>query len=253
MTHYSTSHLVKIRDAEFNLVKKYFQPGLRVLEIGGGNGFQASRMHELGCIVTSIDVTETPTTNEVFFPVQVYDGKVIPFSNAAFDIVFTCNVLEHITELGLALSEIKRVAKANGIIIHLVPSASWRLFTTLTHYVYLAKRLLTTKAGVPGGETASAAADKLRKRGLFAAFRGLIFAGPHGEYPGAVSELWYFSRVRWRQVFRKHDYVIDHASGNGIFYTGYGIAPALSLKYRRLLSIFGSACHVFVLRPGRRF
>lgn len=60
--------LVDLRGAEFNLVKHFFHPGLRALEIGGGNGFQASLIAALGANVESIDIVEQPVDAVVIFP-----------------------------------------------------------------------------------------------------------------------------------------------------------------------------------------
>lgn len=44
------TNLSVLRGAEFECVKQYFQPGVRVLEIGGGNGYQASLIAALGAM-----------------------------------------------------------------------------------------------------------------------------------------------------------------------------------------------------------
>lgn len=50
-----------------------------------------------------------------------YDGKVLPFSNESFDIVFSSEVLEHVPNLYKSLSEIERVVKENGLLLMTLP------------------------------------------------------------------------------------------------------------------------------------
>lgn len=54
----------------------------------------------------------------------VYDGIHLPFESGKFDIVFSSSVFEHVQELDLALSEIHRVLKPNGLLISVVPFMS---------------------------------------------------------------------------------------------------------------------------------
>lgn len=248
--------LIDIRTEEFNLIRRFFQPGMNVLEIGGGNGYQASLIARTGAVVESIDVAEPPAGVETYFPVRTYDGQILPYPDQSFDIVFSSNVLEHISELKSMLSEVRRVVKSNGLAIHILPTPAWRFWTSLSHYVYGVKIILeiVKKRQAKLGTTAPSSfgafvADKVRKRGFLYVVGRIIAAGPHGEYPSALSELWYFSRRRWLRLFQDSGYDLVEDWPSGIFYTGYGVFPSISIHRRRELArILGSATHVFLLR-----
>src|SRR5712692_6234620 len=135
------SHVERLRKAEIGLVKDWFKPGMRVLEIGGGNGYQASFIASWGCEVHSIDLPQAQAERVHYYPVQEYDGKHLPYSNANFDLVFSSNVLEHIGPLGDMLQEIRRVLKPCGLTVHILPSPAWRLWTSAAHYLFLVKYL----------------------------------------------------------------------------------------------------------------
>lgn len=219
-----------------------------MLEIGGGNGFQASLIAATGADVQSIDVAEYPRSVQVF-PVGIYDGSTIPFPDHVFDLVFSSNVLEHIPHLDAILAETKRVMKSDGVAIHILPTPSWRVWTSLAHYLYLLKRVFNL-AGVGGGDGltdhAPSGMSTMRRWGMI---KRALFAGPHGEYPSALSELWYFSRARWEGVFHKNAFDVLETVTSGIFYTGYGVFSWLSLEQRKLLSnLLGSSTRIFILK-----
>lgn len=241
------SDLINLRSAEFNCVKHYFHPGIHVLELGGGNGFQASLIDSLGANVKSIDVA-VPAGQQTFFAVEIYDGLTIPFSDATFDVVFSSNVLEHVQDINVMMAEIRRVLKVDGIAIHILPTPVWRFWTSLTHYAYLAMRVLGLRRPVGGGNVPSLG-EKIQRSGLWATAKRILVAGPHGEYPSAISEFWYFSKARWLEVFRKNGFQVMHRSPSGIFYTGYSVVTGLSVSVRqKLAKILGSSTCIYVLR-----
>lgn len=50
-----------------------------------------------------------------------YDGKIIPFDDERFDCVLCNQVLEHVEDLELALSEIHRVLRKDGVVLITLP------------------------------------------------------------------------------------------------------------------------------------
>jgi len=239
--------LEDLRAQEFSAIKTYFSSGIRVLEIGGGNGFQASLLVALGVDIKSIDVAQ-PASQQTFFPVEIYDGHTIPFSAATFDVVFSSNVLEHVQNINGMMDEIWRVLKSDGVAIHILPTPTWRFWTSLTHYLYLAMRVLRLRRPVGGGHVPSLK-EKMQRSGLYHTTKRILVAGPHGEYPSAFSELWYFSKARWLEVFRENGFQVTCSSPSRIFYTGYSTFPSLSIDMRQKLArVLGSSTYIYVLR-----
>lgn len=246
-----------IRRAEVGLLGSWLRPGQRVLEIGGGYGFQASLLAATGCEVTSIDVPGRPRRPQ-YFPVQDYDGRTIPAPDEAFDVVFSSNVLEHVPELASMLAEVRRTLKPGGVAIHLLPSVSWRLLHSLIHPVFLLRFLLTRRWGAHGTADEVPGADAsvggvVARHGLAKSIRWALLGPflPHGEYANSVAELWYYRRRRWRRLFGRAGWDVVHEGGNRLLYSGHGVCPGLSLAARgRLARLLGSSCHVFVLHPN---
>ncbi|MBA3442758.1 MAG: class I SAM-dependent methyltransferase, partial [Pyrinomonadaceae bacterium] len=173
-------HLEKLRKKEIETVRFFFSPCKRVLEIGGGSGYQAGLIAFWGCDVVSIDLPDRPVPQARFYPVLDYDGINIPFANESFDIIFSSNVLEHIQLLPPICAEMRRVLKAEGLAIHLVPSSAWRLWTNLSHYIYLLKRFLGIPHFIPGVANAPSATETVKMNDLSYLLKRMLIAGPHG-------------------------------------------------------------------------
>lgn len=244
-----SQHLSLLRKEEIDAVRPWFKPGMRVLEVGGGNGFQASVLASWGCHITSIDLPETSAA-ATYYPVEPYDGQRLPFPDHAFDVVFSSNVLEHVPHLPVILKEIARVIKSDGVAVHILPSSAWRFWTSLTHYVHLARRVGRRFFRHDAGSNGSSFQVASSKRDWGVLLKRIFLDGPHGAYPNEFYEMYAFSRSRWLDVFASHGFEITTCFGNGLFYTGYAISPRLSMSKRRDLSRFlGSATWIYVTRP----
>jgi ubiquinone/menaquinone biosynthesis C-methylase UbiE len=213
------THLNQLRRAEIEMVRHWFTPGMNVLEIGGGSGFQAGIISSWGCKVHSIDLPNSCVADSRYFPVEEYDGKNIPFPSGSFDIVFSSNVLEHISPISSFLVETQRVLKPDGLSVHILPSPAWRFWTSTAHYLYLLKYVLLGRRDDDDRNRASAR-KILREHSARWIIESVLFAGPHGEYPNALSELYFFSKYRWRRLFQKSGFELEAIQKSGLFYTG---------------------------------
>jgi SAM-dependent methyltransferase len=245
-------HLRAVRLFEINLVKSWFRPGIRVLEIGGGSGFQAGILASWGCDVTSIDLAATSATAKEY-PVEPYDGEHIPFPDHTFDVVFSSNVLEHVPHLTTILDEISRVLKKDGRAIHILPSTAWRFWTSWTHFIHLAKRAVGRHLSQSAGHVTGDLRNSDGSGGRELLLRRMLLDGPHGAYPNEFYELYAFSRPRWRHVFARQGFELTDCFKSRLFYTGYAVLPWLSMRWRSKLSrSLGSATWIYVMRPKAR-
>lgn len=105
----------------------WLSPGERVLDIGAGHGFVAQAMAERGCVVTALDVRNTSFV--LGLPIQIYDGRTIPFGPGTFDAALLITVLHHIADPDATLHEAARVARKIIILEDLVESPAERAFT----------------------------------------------------------------------------------------------------------------------------
>lgn len=251
---FNVEFLHVIREFEYKNIIARFRSGARVLEVGGGTGYQAKRLTEDGYVVDSIDIPDSNYAGQHEFPVQPYDGKNIPFPDSTFDVVFSSNVLEHVTDLPYLQAEMKRVLKPGGVCVHLMPTGAWRFWTNIAHYVELVQRLLGLAPRlVPKGFSKHALRDSLSVLRLMAGTAKHYAIVPrHGETGNALSEIVTFSSRHWKRHFAKQLFTINEATPVGLFYTGHMVlGPRLSLRARQKLAKWlGSACVIYVVRPA---
>ncbi|RMH36322.1 MAG: class I SAM-dependent methyltransferase [Nitrospirae bacterium] len=228
------------------------------LEVGAGTGYQAKLIQDRGFGVRAIDVGSSSYRHWRQFPVEDYDGVTVPARDGEFDVVFSSNVLEHIPHIDSFLrGEMKRVLRDEGIAIHIVPSASWRFWTSVTHYLDVPRRLwryIRKTVGHRSDLTTMDASNDQRTRSISERVVGILFPCRHGERGGSLSELYLFSRLGWRQLFESTGWFVVDRISSGIFYTGVGVlGRALPINIRQRLARFlGSSTHIYVLRKARK-
>lgn len=216
MARQTLAHLEAIRNYELEVIVNMLPKGGRLLEIGAGTGWQAKALEARGFEVSAIDVTVSNYKQDRVWPVIDYDGKIIPFSDHSFDIVFSSNTLEHIPHVKEFQSEIKRVLKPEGVALHVVPSATWRFWTNFTEIL-----------------------------------RYGVWPKAHGEHsPNVIAEVANFRKGWWSKLFRAAGWKIVRKTSNRIFYTGCSVMDArFSIGFRKGLSyLLGGSCNVFILR-----
>ena len=97
--------------------------GGRALDVGCGAGFIAEELAVGGFTVTGIDPSHVAVKAarahagqgglDIEYVVGV--GEELPFEDAAFDLVFCCDVLEHVADLDRVVSETARVLRPGGL------------------------------------------------------------------------------------------------------------------------------------------
>jgi len=244
-----------MRAAELDQAISKLPPSGRLLELGAGDGWQAQALQQRGFDVTAIDVEAARPGIVRHFPVSLYDGRVLPFADDSFDAIYSSNVLEHVVDFAQIQSELARVLRPSGTAIHCVPSAIWRLWTTLGHPIYAA-RLAWRLKGAGGKRTSPngsspGAENSIRNASFRAMLRMGLVSPRHGEHGNLLSEHWLFSRRGWNKRFEETGWHIDSVIPAHLFYTGnelFGLSMATRLR-RNLASMLGSSTLIYTLHP----
>ena len=250
----SQKYLHSIRSHELDAVLEYFpapmgQP-VRVLEIGAGTGHQAQRLTNLGYDVIAIDVPGSAYAHERVHPVTEYDGYTLPVPSRSVDVVFSSNVLEHVLHVDELLAETVRVLAPDGIAIHILPTPSWRWWTSLTHYGRVVSRAIAAISGRQRTKQLGTS-ERAWSPGAWDIIKSLAWPARHGERGTTLTEAYYFSRKWWFVAFRTAGFETRFTFPVGLFYTGSMLmAERLSLWRRTKMSRWlGSSCRVYVLAP----
>jgi len=228
-----------------------------VLEVGAGTGWQSQKLADAGYSVEAIDLIGSEYVKHRVWDVRNYDGENIPFPDSYFDIIFSSNVLEHIPMVEEFQKEIQRVLKPDGRVLHILPSGTWRFWTTLTYFPFavgfVLKRLFSgSKTNLlESSENLSSPVETSEnsRRGL-SKLLSLLLPQRHGEKGNTITEIYYFSKARWARLFKDTGWKIEKYLTNNLFYTGYLIfGPSISTEKRSKISRFaGNSCHLFLLK-----
>lgn len=92
------------------------------LEVGSGGGILCEEIAAMGFRTTGIDPSPAAVkvasahAQKAGLSIAYLEGsgERIPFPDRSFDVVFCCDVLEHVSDLGRVISEISRVLKPGG-------------------------------------------------------------------------------------------------------------------------------------------
>lgn len=109
------------------------RPGMRVLEVGCGDGGNLLPFARLGCKVTGIDISERRIADaRVFFEQQRVDAQLLAADifdvsglDGMFDIVLIHDVIEHIGQKQEFLNHVKRFLSPDGILF--VGFPAWQM------------------------------------------------------------------------------------------------------------------------------
>lgn len=109
-------------ERQYDSVLSNVKPGMKVLDVGCGDGVLSLMMAEKGAEVVGVDLS-VPNIKAA----KKYAGKIrasfltgdvenLPFDNDSFDLVVSSHVLEHLPDFDRGLREVMRVTKKRAII-----------------------------------------------------------------------------------------------------------------------------------------
>ena len=97
----------------------------RLLDVGCGNGFIAH--HLSGMLRTNVIGIDLDARTEAAIDYRQFDGNHFPVPDRSVDAVLLCYVLHHAQDLGVVMTELRRVLRSPGqaIIYEDIPSTWW--------------------------------------------------------------------------------------------------------------------------------
>jgi SAM-dependent methyltransferase len=105
-----------------------------VLDLGAGAGIlQQMNFRGIAAKICGVDLDPRVLENPMLDEGRIADGESVPYPDAAFDVVFANNVLEHLPDPYSVLTEVARILKPGGVFMFKTPNAY--------HYVPILSRL----------------------------------------------------------------------------------------------------------------
>ncbi len=107
--------------------------GKKALEIGCGGGIRCEEIARLGFDTIGIDPSEASLraaighghASGLNIRYGTAYGESLPFSDRTFDVVFCCDVLEHVRDLPKVISEVARVLNPGGAFLYDTFNRTW--------------------------------------------------------------------------------------------------------------------------------
>ncbi len=229
-----------LRQREIDIVfghcpEKSFDRGL---ELGAGDGFISGLLSRYvrELLVTDYypDIVNLPARPGISLQVLDAEGVGDAFEASSFDLVFSSNLLEHLPDLPRALAGINHVMAADGLAVHVLPSAFWKLsqlglfypnvvLSRLDHYgrgnlPRPLRRLLRNGAQATG----PARHNNPKVEGAHLDWVHRLLVPPvHGAVGGNWKESLRFRRQQWHDAFTQSGFCIV-AEIAGPAASGYG-------------------------------
>jgi len=210
----------------------------KILEIGAGDGYMSKLLSKAGYDVTSTDPSPRMPLE---FDVHNMNVNNLEFEDSSYDIVISSNVIEHIDDLEKAFSEMKRVLKNEGVMIHAVPTVYCNLATMLIQPIAYFRNILYLFSGrlkikVDKEKSKLIQFLTFSAKVVFNVLNPLRFfiSKGHGVSRNRFRALYIWRRSYWTKIFRKNNLEVVSIKKAPYLYSMHKVFPFLmdKLRYR---------------------
>ncbi|MCK5477105.1 MAG: class I SAM-dependent methyltransferase [Candidatus Aenigmarchaeota archaeon] len=187
-----------------------FKPDANGLEIGSGNCYQSNFLKKKFSFLISTEydknAIDKKNLKDILF--LLCDAQNLCFKKNKFNVIYSSNVFEHIPNKHEALKEMTRVLKDDGVMIHIMPSRTWKILNFFGHYLNLLRSviiMLILKKEKPPEKTINKKENVEEKKKIMRFFIPPI----HGTYKTHFEEYICFGKNRWIVFFEKNNMKIE--------------------------------------------
>ena len=127
LNRFRTTHIKALLCQHFSLPENHQQPlkGISILDVGCGGGLMAESLSRLGAKVHGIDIAENniriaqqhAASSNLSIQYENIEAKDLLNRDQVYDVVLNLEVMEHVGDLKLFLSECNQLLARNGITI----------------------------------------------------------------------------------------------------------------------------------------
>ena len=201
------------------------------LDIGSGGGFLAEEFARLGFAVTGVDPSEASVQTardhalagglDIDYRTGV--GEQLPVRDAAFDVAYCSDVLEHVTDVDAVLAETSRVLRPGGVYLFDTPNRTLasKLATAMTQRWRLTRVVDFAAHDWTMFLTPAELACRMRTQGMVV--RETVGLGPRAGWATIGASLFRLRRGRltYRQVSERFD--MGQTRNRSLFTMGFAL------------------------------
>jgi len=248
-THYCRSLEIKCIK---RIIEQQQVSNPKILEIGAGDGYMSKVLSEAGFSMTS---TDPAPRKPLMYNVQEMNTCDLKFDDSSYDIIVSSNVLEHIGDLPKAFSEMKRVLKSGGIMIHTVPTVYCNLATMIVQPIAYFRNIFLFLSG-----RAKIKVNKKRTKlvqfliyiykvafNILNPLRFIIAKG-HGTSKNRFWALYVWRRAYWRRIFCGNGLEVGSIERVPYLYSMHKLFPFLMDERRRKIGSKFNSVDIYLLR-----
>lgn len=246
-------YLHRLRRFELSEIMKSIPGGARIVEIGGGTGYQAHLLKQQRYSVVSVDLPCSCHAPGMFANVMQYDGRRLPFADKSFDVALSSMVMPCVADSRVLQQELARILRPNGSCVHVVPTHFWSIWRLAFYHLFLLKSAmerLTRREGAPAPRPAPAS-NPAASRATAETLRRCLTPRPIGVRGNALTEPWFFRPAWWRNHFVRNGWAVVEERPLTFYHTGYRLLGSLLQvpARRRLAHLLGPSGHLFKVVP----
>jgi len=248
------------------------------LEIGAGDGFMASLVSPYCRSFVTTDSYRARLADGAAAGAHapprrlVCDARRLPFASSTFDFIFSSSVLEHVADCQAALGEMSRCLRPGGVMLHIMPSRTWKLLQLVFYYPHLllgaadlllqrlSRRRLSAPAATPAAiqvapaPATAALGERWSDRPNWRLSLRTIAHGAlprvHGEFAGHLSEWRGFGAAAWTDEFQRAGFDIERMLLLPL-YSGYGFGLERARRLGERLRLSSHNAFVMTKRGDR--
>ena len=189
-----------------------------MLEIGSGDGFLAALLAPLGNSLWTTEYAPGVASHGRDLPRLRCSVTALPFPDASFDFIFSSSVLEHVRERAAAMAELRRCLRPDGVMVHVMPSPTWKLLQLMFYYPHVAlsgieligaaRQLPAATPAAPPAASTEQWRDQGAKPSWWLELKRGVFPQVHGEFDGHIRELLGFRAKAWATTFRQAGFAV---------------------------------------------
>lgn len=249
------NYLHNLRFKEIQLIKKYLDQNYeKILEIGAGDGYQSQLLKDYCKELYCTELNEfrlKKSDPEINYLICDAENLEKYFSPNTFDLIFSSNLFEHLPNPELALRGIKKILKADGLSINIMPNPFFALSIILLHYPNLlitkfeklVNRIISKEKNLVNRHSMENNIKVKRNNSWLRKL--LILPKPHGISDSFFAEARRFSKRAWIKLIKKEGFEVEKII-KGPVYSGYGFGLKPITKF---LEFFGiTSEYIYILK-----